>query len=718
MPDIIGQLIKEFDLKPFQVQNTVKLIDDGNTIPFIARYRKEATGELNDQVLRELYERLTYLRSLDERREDVRRLIDGQGKLTEELVKALDSAVTLQEIEDIYRPYKVKRKTRASIAKEKGLEPLASIILAQIPSKTSVFELAARYIDAEKGVGTSDEALAGAMDIIAEEVSDNAQYRKALREIILRNGIIVSSAKKEEDSVYRMYYDFREAAAKIAKHRVLALNRGEKEGFLQVGIEVDDTLCLSYLLGKTVKNTGADTSKYVSMAVEDSFSRLIFPSLEREIRNQLTEGAEEQAIKVFSENLRNLLMQPPVKDRVVLGLDPAYRTGCKLAVVDDTGKVLETTVIYPTPPQSKVEEAKIKVKSLIDKYKVDIISIGNGTASKESEIFVAELLKEIDRKVYYMVVSEAGASVYSASKLGAQEFPDFDVALRSAVSIARRLQDPLAELVKIDPKAIGVGQYQHDMNQKKLDESLSGVVEACVNDVGVDLNTASASLLSYISGVSATIAKNIVEYREQNGKFSNRSEIKKVNKLGNKTFEQCAGFLRITEGKNILDNTSVHPESYGAAEKLLSLMDYTLEDVRQKQLKGLDSKVEHKGLSKIAEQLGVGVPTLKDIIKELLKPGRDPREELPQPILHTAIRQLEDLRAGMVLTGTVRNVADFGAFVDVGVHQDGLVHISQLCDRYIKNPMEVVAVGDIVKVRIVEVDVPRKRISLSMKEVN
>lgn len=718
MTDIVGQLIREFNLKPFQVQNTVKLIDEGNTIPFIARYRKEVTGELNDQVLRELNERLVYLRNLDERREDVRRLIEEQGKLTEEIVKSLDSAVTLQEIEDIYRPYKLKRKTRASVAREKGLEPLATIIYSQIPTKTSINEIASRYINEEKAINSVDEAIKGALDIIAEEVSDNAEFRKVLREILFKNGLVMSSGKKDEDSVYRMYYDFKEPVSKIARHRVLALNRGEKEDFLSVKIDLNEDLCLNFLKSNTVKNTNTEMSKYVESAVEDSFKRLIFPSLERDIRNQLTELAEDQAIKVFSENLRNLLLQPPVKDRVVLGLDPAYRTGCKLAVVDGTGKVLETTVIYPTPPQNKIDEAKKKVKELIKKYEVDIISIGNGTASKESEIFVADLLKEIDREVYYMVVSEAGASVYSASKLGAEEFPDFDVALRSAVSIARRLQDPLAELVKIDPKAIGVGQYQHDMNQKRLDESLGGVVEDCVNNVGVDLNTASAPLLSYVSGISTAIAKNVVEYREENGKFKARNELKKVKKLGNKTFEQCAGFLRITDGENILDNTSVHPESYKAAKLLLEKMGYSLEDVRAKKLSGLDNKVQQAGMSRIAEELGIGVPTLKDIMNELLKPGRDPRDELPKPMLHSDVLHMEDLKQGMILTGTVRNVADFGAFVDIGVHQDGLVHISQLADKYVKNPMDVVAVGDIVKVKILEVDVERKRISLTMKEIN
>ncbi len=715
--DIIERLVKEFSLKPFQVQNAVKLIDEGNTVPFIARYRKEVTGELNDQVLRELYERLLYLRNLDERREAVRRLIDEQGKLTEELSLSLDKAATLQEIEDIYRPYKVKRKTRASVAKEKGLEPLAAIIFAQMPSRTPLQQLAAQYVDAEKGVNSTEEALAGAMDIIAEEVSDNAEYRKALRETIFRNALVISSAKKEEDSVYRMYYDFKEPVSKIANHRILALNRGEKEEFLNVKIDVDASLCLAYLKGKTVKDTNPEMRAYVETAVEDSYSRLIFPSLERDIRNKLSETAQEQAMKVFAENLRNLLLQPPVKDRVVLGLDPAYRTGCKIAVVDETGKVLETTVIYPTPPQNKTEEAKAKLKQLIEKYKVDIISIGNGTASKESELFTAELLKEIDRRVFYMVVSEAGASVYSASKLGAEEFPDFDVALRSAVSIARRLQDPLAELVKIDPKAIGVGQYQHDMNQKRLDESLGGVVEACVNNVGVDLNTASAPLLSYISGISSAIAKNVVEYREENGKFKNRNEIKKVKKLGNKTFEQCAGFLRIPDGNNILDNTSVHPESYSAAEKLLNKLGYTLADVKNKKIGELVRKVDEAGKATVAQELGIGLPTLKDILSELQKPGRDPRDELPKPVLHTDILHMEDLKPGMVLTGTVRNVADFGAFVDIGVHQDGLVHISQLADRFVKNPMEVVAVGDVVKVRVLEVSAERKRISLSMREL-
>lgn len=716
MLDINAKLTSEFNLKPFQVQNTVKLIDDGNTIPFIARYRKEMTGELNDQVLRELYDRLMYLRNLEARREEVLRLIDEQGKLTDEIAASLKKAVALQEIEDIYRPFRPKRRTRATMAKEKGLEPLAVILFAQEIKSGSIEEIAAPFIDAEKSVNTAEDALNGAMDIIAEDVSDNAEFRKAIREMFYKLGTIVTKAKKEEDSVYRMYYDFSEPVAKIANHRVLAINRGEKEEFLQVKIDVPSERVTGYLKSNCVKKARSITSEYVERAIDDSYDRLIFPSVEREVRNELTEKAQEQAMKVFSANLKNLLLQPPVKGSIVLAVDPAYRTGCKIAVVDETGKVLETTVIYPTPPQSKIEEAKKVMKHLIATHKVDIISIGNGTASKESEIFVAELIKEVDRKLFYMVVSEAGASVYSASKLGAEEFPDFDVSLRSAVSIARRLQDPLAELVKIDPKAIGVGQYQHDMNQKRLGESLGGVVEDCVNSVGVDLNTASPSLLSYVSGINSSIARNIVEYRESNGKFKKRKEIKKVKKLGEKAFEQCAGFLRIPDGIDVLDSTSVHPESYPAASKLLEIMGYTMEDVRQRKLGNLKKEVDNKGMAEIAAEIGVGIPTLRDILNELLKPGRDPRDELPKPVLLTDVLDIEDLRPGMVLTGTVRNVADFGAFVDIGVHQDGLVHISELCDRYVKSPMEVVSVGDIVKVRVLDVDVQRKRISLSMKE--
>lgn len=717
MADITAQLIQEFKLKPSQVQNTVRLIDEGCTIPFIARYRKEMTGELNDQILRDLYDRLVYLRNLEEKRADVRRLIEEQGKMTDEIAAALDKAVTIQEIDDIYRPFRPKRRTRATIAKEKGLEPLARILFTQDIMKGKIEDIAAPFLNAEKGVNSTENALNGAMDIIAEEISDNAEFRKTLRDMFFKHGTLVSKALKEEDSVYRMYYDFREPISRIAKHRVLAINRGEKEELLQVEIDVPHELMVSYLIARNVKRPPSITSIYVEKAAEDSYTRLMFPSLENEVRNELTELSGEQAMKVFAENLRNLLLQSPVKGRVVLGLDPAYRTGCKIAVVDDTGRVLTTTVIYPTPPQNKIEEAEKVLKQLIDKFKVDIISIGNGTASKESEIFTANLLKKLSREVYYMVVSEAGASVYSASKLGSEEFPEFDVSLRSAVSIARRLQDPLAELVKIDPKAIGVGQYQHDMNQKRLGETLGGVVEDCVNSVGVDLNTASPSLLSYISGINSGVAKNIVDYRESNGCFKNRSELKKVKKLGDKAFEQCAGFLRIPDGKNILDNTSVHPESYDAAEKLLKLIGYTLEDVKNRKLADLMKKVEAKGLAEVAASVGVGMPTLRDIVNELLKPGRDPRDELPKPILLSDVLGIEDIKPGMVLTGTVRNVADFGAFVDIGVHQDGLVHISELCDRYVRNPMEVVAVGDIVKVRVLDVDAKRKRISLSMKGI-
>ena len=717
MADIVAQLIREFDLKPYQVQNTIKLVDEGCTIPFIARYRKEQTGELNDQVLRELYDRLVYLRNLESRKEEVRRLIEEQEKLTDEISSALEACTSMQEVEDIYRPFKPKRRTRASIAREKGLEPLAEIIFGQNIFSGDIIEIAQSYIDPEKGVNSADDALAGAMDIIAEDVSDDAEIRKNVRQLFFKHGVLVSRAAKEEDSVYRMYYDFREPISRIARHRVLAVNRGEKEGFLQVKIEVPEELIIEFLLAKTVRKKISITSEFVVKAVEDSYKRLISPSVENEVRNELTELAGEQAIKVFAENLRNLLLQPPVKGRVVLGLDPAYRTGCKLAVVDDTGKVLATDVIYPTPPQNRVEDAERILLHLIEKYKVDIVSIGNGTASRESEIFTAGVLKKLDRRVYYMVVSEAGASVYSASKLGAEEFPDFDVSLRSAISIARRLQDPLAELVKIDPKAIGVGQYQHDMNQKRLSETLKGVVEDCVNSVGVDLNTASPALLSYVSGINAAVAKNIVDYRENFGRFTSRQELKKVKKLGEKTFEQCAGFLRIPEGQNILDNTSVHPESYDAAAKLLKLTGYSLDDVKNGKLDGLEKEVRKRGIESVASAIGVGVPTLRDIINELQKPGRDPRDELPKPILMTDVLSIDDLKPGMVLTGTVRNVADFGAFVDVGVHQDGLVHISELSDKYVRNPMDVVSVGDIVKVRVLAVDVERKRISLSMKNV-
>jgi uncharacterized protein len=716
MADIVAQLANEFNLKTVQVQNTINLIDDGNTIPFISRYRKEMTGELNDQVLRELYDRLVYLRNLKTRREEVRRLIFEAGKLTDEIESALTKASILQEIEDIYRPFRPKRRTRAEIAREKGLEPLSEVIFAQSISSGSIDDISTPFINTEKGVNSIEEALDGAMDIIAETISDNPNYRKHIREIFFNKGVIITKAKKEEDSEYRMYYDFKEPIINIANHRILAINRGEKEEYLQVKILVPEEDVINYLKVNIISKNNSITREYVERAVEDAYSRLMAPSIENEVRKALTECAEEQAIKVFAENLRNLLLQAPVKGNVVLGLDPAYRTGCKLAVVDDTGKVLDTAVIFPTPPQNKLEDSKKTIKKLIEKYNVDIISIGNGTASRESEQFIASLLKEIDRKVYYLIVSEAGASVYSASKLGAEEFPDHDVSIRSAVSIARRLQDPLAELVKIDPKAIGVGQYQHDMNQKKLDDTLKGVVEDCVNSVGIDLNTASPSLLSYVSGINSNTAKNIVEYRENQGKYKSRHELNKVKRLGPKTFEQCAGFLRIPGGDNILDNTSVHPESYDAVIRLLDIMGYTLGDIRDKKLEKLREEVKKKDIDTIASKVGVGVPTLRDIIDELLKPGRDPRDELPKPILLTDVLNIEDLKVGMELMGTVRNVADFGAFVDIGVHQDGLVHISELSDRYVKNPMEVVAVGDIVKVRVIGIDIARKRISLSMKK--
>ena len=709
-------LQEEFKLDRWQVENTIRLIDDGNTIPFIARYRKEMTGELNDQVLREFYDRLVYIKNLQNRKEEVKRLIEEQGQLTDEIIDNIDKANTLQEVEDIYRPYRPKKRTRASIAKEKGLEPLAEILWTQ--DVDDIDSVAMSYINPEKEIYGTEDAINGAMDIIAEKISDNAEYRKVIRQITFRKGVLLSKAAKQEDSVYSMYYDFKEPVSKIANHRILAIDRGEREGFLSVSIDIDEQEIIDYINRQVIHSSKESKAcEYVARAVEDAYKRLIKPSIEREIRNELTEKAQEQAIKVFAANLKHLLLKPPVKGKVVLGLDPAYRTGCKVAVVDETGRVLDTAVVYPTPPQNKVEEAKEVLKKLIVQYQVDIISIGNGTASKESEIFVADLIKELDRKVMYMVVNEAGASVYSASKLGADEFPEFDVALRSAVSIARRLQDPLAELVKIDPKAIGVGQYQHDMNQKRLGNALNAVVEDCVNSVGVDLNTASPALLQYVSGINSSIAKNIVAFREEHGKFVNRKQLLEVKKLGPKAFEQCAGFLRIPDGENVLDNTSVHPESYDAAEKLLTIMGYTLEDVKNKRLSDLKNRVLKMDMEKLAEEVGAGVPTLRDIIEELLKPGRDPRDELPKPVLQSDVLHIEDLKPNMVLTGTVRNVTDFGAFVDIGVHQDGLVHISQLSDKYIKHPMEVVAVGDIVKVKIIDVNVKKKRIALTMRGI-
>ncbi len=704
--DIIKTLCTEFFLKAWQVENTVALIDDDKTIPFIARYRKEQTGGLDDQLLRNLYERLTYLRNLDKRRGEILAAIEEQGKLTPELAAAITAATALVELEDLYRPYKQKRKTRGSVARERGLEPLAAILLAQEEECDPAREAAA-FVNAEKDVPDTASALAGASDIIAEDVSDDADLRRVLRQILARAGQLVSTAiDKEKSSVYENYYDYREPLAKVAGHRVLALNRGEKEELLRVSVELPEMAGENAVLRRYVKNT-SPCGKLVEAACVDGYRRLLFPSLEREVRANLTETAAEGAIKVFGQNLRQLLMQPPVKGQVALGLDPAYRTGCKIAVCDPTGKVLETTVVYPTPPQSRIAEAAEKLAALIKKHHVTAIAIGNGTASRESEAFVAGLLRDLPHKVSYMVVSEAGASVYSASKLAAKEFPEFDVSLRSAVSIARRLQDPLAELVKIDPKAIGVGQYQHDMPQNRLHDALSGVVEDCVNAVGVDLNTASASLLEYVAGVSAAVAKNIVEYREQNGAFTDRRSLLKVPKLGPKAFEQCAGFLRVAGGKNPLDNTAVHPESYVAAEKLLKKYGAAVG-----QTAGLPATAD----ATLAEELGVGLPTLVDILKELSKPGRDPRDELPPPLMRDGnIMELKDLKEGMVFTGTVRNVIDFGCFVDIGVHEDGLVHISQICDRFIKHPLEAVKVGQIVKVKVLSVDVKRRRIGLTMK---
>ena len=716
MADITTRLIEEFKIRRDQVENTIKLVDEGNTIPFIARYRKEMTGSLDDQVLRELHERLVYLRSLEARREEVRRLIEEQGQLSDDVAAAIAKADSLTELEDIYRPFRPKRRTRASIAKERGLEPLAMILLLQNPKQSPEAE-AQPYVNAEKGVEDADAALQGARDILAELVSDNAEHRKLIRELTQREGFLITKAKKEEDSPYRMYYDYREPVARVAPHRVSAIDRGEREGFLQVKLEAPETLIVDILKRKMLINQ-SPMARQVELAVEDAYERLIRPSIETEVRNALSDTASDKAIKVFSQNLKGLLMQPPVKAHAVLGLDPAYRTGCKLAVVDGIGNVLHTGVIYPTPPQSKVEESARIMKALIEKFSIEIVAIGNGTASREAEQFTADVLKSLSRKVYYVIVSEAGASVYSASKLAAEEFPEFDVSLRSAVSIARRLQDPLAELVKIDPKAIGVGQYQHDVNQKKLGEALGGVVEDCVNSVGVDVNTASPSLLSYVAGVSGTVAANIVSYRGEAGRIRSRKELLKVKKLGAKAFEQCAGFLRIPGGKDILDNTGVHPESYEAAEKLLALTGFTLKDVADRRIAGLVPEVQKRGLETVARQISVGVPTLQDILDELMKPGRDPRDELPKPILSSDVLEMKDLAPGMVLNGTVRNVADFGAFVDIGVHQDGLVHVSELADRFVKNPMDVVKVGDVVKVKVLAVDVQRKRISLSMKGLN
>ena len=711
--DILIQLKEELNIRLEQVEAAVKLIDEGNTIPFIARYRKEVTGSLNDEVLRNLYDRLMYLRNLGDKKSSVLASIEEQGKLTEELRKQILAATTLVVVEDLYRPYRPKRRTRATIAKEKGLEPLANLILLQMTDKP-IEEEAKAYIDPEKEVASVEEAIEGAKDIIAESISDEADYRIYIRKVTMTEGTISSIAKDEKaESVYEMYYSFEEKLTKVAGHRILALNRGESEKILTVKINAPEEKILRFLVSKIIVNENQHTQQILIDTAQDSYKRLISPAIEREIRNDLTEKAEDGAIKVFGKNLEQLLMQPPIVGQVVLGWDPAFRTGCKLAVVDPTGKVLDTTVVYPTAPQNKVEETKATVKKLIEKYNISLISVGNGTASRESEMVIVDMLKEIKKPVQYIIVNEAGASVYSASKLATEEFPNFDVGQRSAASIARRLQDPLAELVKIDPKAIGVGQYQHDMNQKKLSEALSGVVEDCVNKVGVDLNTASASLLEYISGISKVIAKNIVSYREENGRFTDRKQLLKVTKLGPKAYEQCAGFLRIIDGSNPLDNTSVHPESYEATMGLLNKLQLKLEDLRTDSLKELSKKVGN--IKTLATELGIGEITLTDIIKELEKPGRDPRDEMPKPILRSDVLEMKDLTEGMVLKGTVRNVIDFGIFVDIGVHQDGLVHISQITNKkFIKHPLEVVSVGDIVEVKVMSVDVAKKRIQLTM----
>ena len=710
--DINQKLTEELDVNRWQIDAAVTLIDEGNTIPFISRYRKEATGSLNDEQLRKLHERLLYLRNLEEKKEQVISSIEEQGKMTEELKEKILLAETLVTVEDLYRPYRPKRRTRATIAKEKGLEPLAAYMMLQ-QAKEPLEETAKQYISEEKEVKTEEEAIAGAKDIIAEIISDNADYRTWIRKTTMKKGKVVSTAKDPEtESVYEMYYEFEESVEKLAGHRILALNRGEKEKFLNVKIEAPTEEILRYLEKKIITKENPQTKPVLQATIEDAYNRLIAPAIEREVRNQLTEKAEDGAIKVFGKNLEQLLMQPPIAGQTVLGWDPAFRTGCKLAVVDPTGKVLDTTVIYPTAPQNKVEEAKTVLKKLISKYHITLISLGNGTASRESEQVIVDLLKEIPVKVQYIIVNEAGASVYSASKLATEEFPNFDVGQRSAASMARRLQDPLAELVKIDPKSIGVGQYQHDMNQKKLSEALSGVVEDCVNKVGVDLNTASASLLEYISGISKVIAKNIVAYREENGRFGSRNQLLKVAKLGPKAYEQCAGFMRITDGKNPLDATGVHPESYDATKKLLDKLGFTMEDVKNRNLDGISKKISN--YDKLAEELGIGAITLQDIVKELEKPARDPREDMPKPILRSDVLEMKDLTPGMILKGTVRNVIDFGAFVDIGVHQDGLVHISQMTKRFIKHPLEAVSVGDIVEVKVISLDLAKKRIGLSM----
>lgn len=706
-------LKKEFNLRDEQINNTIKLIDEGNTIPFIARYRKEMTGEMSDVTLRAFYDKLIYLRNLQNRKDDVIRIIEEQGKLTSEIKVSIEKANTLQEVEDIYAPYKQKKRTRATIAKERGLEQLALDILNK--NISNIDEEASKYINPEKEVNSVEDAIKGANDIIAEIVSDDAKIRKYIRELALREGVIVTKNSNEEKSVYDMYYDYSESVKTIAPHRVLAINRGEKEDFLKVKVEINNEKVINYIINEYVNDKNLKNKEVIVSAIEDSYKRLIFPSIEREVRNTLTENAQERAISVFGKNVKSLLLQAPVKDKVVMGFDPAFRTGCKIAVVDKNGKLLDTTTVYPTEPQNKVEESKKELKALIEKYNIDIIAIGNGTASRESEKFVSDMIKEIDREVQYIIVSEAGASVYSASELANEEHPDINVSLRGAISIARRLQDPLAELVKIDPKSIGVGQYQHDLNQKKLEGVLDGVVEDSVNSVGVDLNTASYSLLEHIAGISKTIAKNIVAYREENGDFTSRAQIKKVKRLGPQAFTQCAGFMRIEGAKNPLDNTGVHPESYDICKNMLDMLGYSLSDVENKNISDIDSKVEAIGIKELSSKLQVGEVTLKDIIAEIKKPGRDPREEGIKPILRTDVLKIEDITEGMILKGTVRNVVDFGAFVDIGIKNDGLVHKSEMSKGFVKDPMTIVTVGDIVDVKVIGVDMNKKRVALSMK---
>ncbi|EPB8146911.1 RNA-binding transcriptional accessory protein Tex [Clostridium perfringens] len=718
MDNINHILSKELGISLKQVTSVIEMLDEGNTVPFIARYRKERTGGLTDEVLRKFNERLTYLRNLESRKEDVLRIIEEQEKLTPELKLKIEKATTLTEVEDIYRPFKAKKRTRATMAIEKGLKPLAELILSG-EFNGDIVEEANKYINEEKGVKNEEEALQGAMDIISEIISDNADYRKWIRNFVQKDGIIQVKGSSEEQTPYEMYYDYKEPVRTIPSHRILAINRGEKEKILSVKVTCNDDKIIDYLNKKVLKGNKI-TDKYLEESIKDSFKRLIYPSIEREIRSELTSKGEEGAIDIFKANLKALLMQAPIKGKVVMGFDPGFRTGCKVAILDETGKFVENTTVYPTAPQNRIDETISTLKKLIKKHGVQVISLGNGTASRESEEVIAKMLKEIKeetgKELFYVIVSEAGASVYSASELANKEYPDLDVTVRGAISIGRRLQDPLAELVKIDPKAIGVGQYQHDVTQKKLDESLAGIVEDCVNNVGVDLNIATPSLLSYISGINASIAKNIVDYREENGKFKSRKELLKVKRLGQKAYEQCAGFLRVIESKEALDNTSVHPESYGVAKELIKTLGYTEEDLKNGKLVDIDERVKAKGISNLAKELEVGEPTLNDIIKEIKKPGRDPREELPKPIFKSGVIEMKDLKPGMILMGTVRNVSDFGAFVDIGVHQDGLVHKSQMADRFVKHPLDIVKVGDVVEVRILDVDLKRKRISLSMKK--